>query len=62
MNRRFGFEKSDHVVTDEADHATLEMRYLVARNKAEFSENFLQIGEWIRSAVFRYLAVLLAGR
>ena len=52
MNGRFGFEKSDHVITDEADHAALEMRYLIARNKTEVSKNFLQIGEWIRSAVF----------
>ena len=62
MNRRFGFEKSDHVVADEADHAALEMRYLGARNKTDSSQNFLQIGEWIGSAVFRSFVALLADR
>ena len=60
MNRRFGFKKTDHIVTNEADHAALEMRYLLARNKAKFGQNSLQIGERVRSAVFGYLAILLA--
>ena len=40
-------EKSNHVVTGEADRPTLEMRNVIARNKAEFAEDLLQFAERI---------------
>ena len=50
MNRCFRLEKSDHVVADKADCTALEMRNIVARNKAEFAEDLLQFAEWIEGA------------
>src|SRR2546422_10642920 len=50
MNRCFPLKKSDHVVADKADRTALEMRNVVARNKAEFAENLLQFAERIGGA------------
>ena len=50
MNRCFRLEKSDHVVADEADCAALKMGDIIARNKAEFAEDFLQFAEGIGGA------------
>src|SRR5207237_7069609 len=50
MDRDLWLEKPNHVVTGEADRPTLEMRNVIARNKAEFAKDLLQFAERIGSA------------
>src|SRR5882724_2036742 len=47
MDWHLWFEKSNHVVTGEADRTALKMGNVVARNKAKFVENLLQFAERI---------------
>ena len=45
MDRHLCLEKSNHVVAGEADRTALEMRNVIARNKAEFAEDLLQFAK-----------------